>query len=325
MKPGSGVPRVPVKLVPEPVERVWGGTGVRRLFGWEPPSGGRIGEWWILSYRRDHPSLIDDGEFRGIPLLQLVQAHPELLGSDGRASLLLKFVDSADRLSVQVHPDDALAAQMGLDSGKTECWYFLESRPGAVIYCGLKQGIDPETFFETVAKEPAPGAVEALLEAVPVRKGRTAFIRAGTVHAIGAGVVLLEVQQNSDTTFRIYDWGRPREVHLEQARRAVMNTGGGANRGDAPPGTIAASHLFLLREVRVPGGGPLLPPERTWSAVTCLEGRGRLSCETHTSMFVAGDTYFLPAGCPPIAFEGDDRACWVFSQPSPPEGAASAP
>ena len=105
---------------------------------------------------------MDEGPFKGIPLPQLVYAHPELLGEGRAPDLLLKFIDSAERLSVQVHPDDGLAASMGLDSGKTECWYFLESLAGARIYCGLAEGVAPEALLERAAHHPTPAQMEAL-------------------------------------------------------------------------------------------------------------------------------------------------------------------
>ena len=136
-----------MKLRPEPVERVWGGSAVRKLFGWKAPDGKRIGEWWILSFRREHVSTILEGSFAGIPLPQLTAAHPELLGDQAAPALLIKIIDPAKRLSVQVHPDDRLAKAMGLDSGKTECWYFLPSHPKARIFFGLKAGTVTESLY----------------------------------------------------------------------------------------------------------------------------------------------------------------------------------
>jgi mannose-6-phosphate isomerase len=316
MRQKKPVPTVPMKLVPVPVERVWGGLAAGGLFGWKPPEGKRIGEWWLLSFRRDHASTIGDGDFLGIPLPQMVAAHPELLGVDGAASLLIKIIDSAERLSVQVHPDDTLARSMGLDSGKTEFWYFLESSPGAVIYCGLRKGVEPDSFFNLAAKSPAPEAMVDWLEAIPVRAGEGAFIRAGTVHAIGEGVVLLEVQQNSDTTFRIYDWGRPRAVHLDEARRAVLGARQEAGPGKEEPGAVVDCEKFLMRKWHPGHQETLDPPGSIWSALTCLKGRGRLACDGYSSLFTSGDTYFLPAGCPPIAAAQEESALFMYSKPS---------
>lgn len=256
MKTKQAVPRSPIKLAPVPVDRVWGGKAVEKQFGWKPPPDRTIGEWWILSFRHDHPSVIADGFFVGIPLPQLLYAHPELLGLDAEPALLIKILDSADRLSVQVHPDDRLAKEMGLDSGKTECWYYLESAPGAKIYCGLADGVDLDTFLDHAAKSPEPDDMEALLKAVPVKEGALSFIPAGTVHALGKGVLMLEVQQNSDTTFRIYDWGRPREVHIDQARRAMKAAQESSDIADDGSDAERLVHCakFDLRRTRLRSG-----------------------------------------------------------------------
>jgi mannose-6-phosphate isomerase len=301
--------RVPIQLEPVPVERVWGGRAVERLLGWSAPEGKVIGEWWTLSFRHDFPSLIKDGPFKGIPLPQLLAAHPELLGEDPSLGLLIKIIDSAERLSVQVHPDDRLATCMGLDSGKTECWYFLESRPGACIYCGLKEGVDPEILFQRAARNPEPKAMEEVLEAVPVREGGLAFISAGTVHAIGEGVVLLEVQQNSDTTFRIYDWGRPRTVHLEEARRAVKEAKpeGAVIRNGSKDGVLVRCDKFVLIQKDFEGQGSLPSTGPGFAALSPLTGKGVITCGDYQSRFKKGDTYFLPAGCPGLDLKGPGR------------------
>lgn len=298
----EGTGRRPYKLAPAPVERVWGGAAAAAVFGWRAPEGRRIGEWWVLSFRRDAPSVVAEAPFEGIPLPQLTAAHPELLGPEGRPDLLVKIIDSEARLSVQAHPDDALAREMGLDSGKTECWVFLSSRPGARIYFGLREGTDPELFFRRARENAPPAVMEAMLNSVPVEEGACAFIRAGTLHAIGEGVLLLEVQQNSDTTFRIYDWGRPREVHLEAAERAVKRCGvlTAEIEPPRPAGVLVACDKFVLERLRFAGEEPLSPREETWSGLTCIGGSGTIGRPDYESSFAAGDTYFLPAGCPAL-------------------------
>jgi mannose-6-phosphate isomerase len=319
MKDIDKVPRVPIKLVPAPVERVWGGRAVERAFGWTPPDGKTIGEWWNLSFRRDHPSHVAEGMFTGIPLPQLVEAHPELIGENQTPDLLIKILDSADRLSVQVHPDDGLAKRMGLDSGKTECWYYLESEPDAVIYCGLAEGLSPDSFFEKVAKNPPPEEMEKLMTIVPVREGDLSFICAGTIHAIGKGVLLMEVQQNSDTTFRIYDWGRPREVHIDESREAVVSSRPEPARvsDGKSDGTLVHSDKFAMTRYRFDNKGSLPPTGKTYASITCLEGEGTLTCKDYSSAFQKGETYFLPAGCPGLNQESAGKTLWILSQQYP--------
>jgi mannose-6-phosphate isomerase len=306
----------PIKLAPEPVERVWGGQAVKKKFGWTPPERKTIGEWWILSFRHDHPSHIADGEFKGIPLPQLVQAYPELLGEEVDPALLIKILDSADRLSVQVHPDDELAREMDLDSGKTECWYYLESDPGAAIYCGLQEGVDLDTFFERATRNPDPETMEAMMRIVPVKEHTLSFIPAGTLHAIGKGVLLMEVQQNSDTTFRIYDWGRPREVHLDQARRAmeIPRLDGRDDEEVLEKDVLVSCEKFTMRRTGLEKSGRFPATGPAYSSLTCLEGEGRIICKDYESPFRPGDTWFLPARCPDIHYENREGGLWIFSQ-----------
>ncbi|MHC4943110.1 MAG: type I phosphomannose isomerase catalytic subunit [Planctomycetota bacterium] len=308
--------RRPIKLAPEPVERIWGGQAVKKKFGWTPPEGKTIGEWWILSFRHDHPSFIADGEFKDIPLPQLVEAYPELLGMGVDPALLIKILDSADRLSVQVHPDDRLAREMGLDSGKTECWYYLESEPGAAIYCGLKEGVDLDTFFTRATQNPDPEAMETMMNIVPVKEHSLSFIPAGTLHAIGKGVLLMEVQQNSDTTFRIYDWGRPREVHLEQARQAMEKTllDNCDEEEILEEGVLVSCEKFIMRKTGGSKSGRFPSSGAAYSSLTCLEGEGAIKCEDYESPFHPGDTWFVPAGCPDIVYENRNEGLWIFSQ-----------
>lgn len=316
MEMKKDIQRLPLKLTPAPVERVWGGDGVHRVLGWTPPKGKTIGEWWILSFRHDHPSIIEEGDYKGIPLPQLTAAHPELLGSFREPALLVKIIDSAARLSVQVHPDDNLAEGMGLDSGKTECWYYLESDPGASIFCGLKPGVNPDAFLDKAAQNPPAEEMIADMNTIPVRAGALSFIPAGTIHAIGEGVLLLEVQQNSDTTFRIYDWGRPREVHLKEALQAILQSSPEPHEVNehAESGVIVSCGKFSVHKVPFEKEGFLDPLGDEYASITCLEGEGEIGSGEYRSAFRKGDTYFLPAGCPGLDVSSPGRTLWMLSR-----------
>jgi len=309
------IQRIPIKLKPEPVERVWGGVAARRAFGWAPPEGKTIGEWWVLSFRHDHPSWISEGEFEGHPLPQLIHAQPELLGENVEPALLIKILDSAQSLSVQVHPDDKLAKEMGLDSGKTECWCYLDSEPGAFIYCGIKDGVSSKEFFDIAENSPTPSAMDHAMEKVHVKEGALSFISAGTVHAIGQGVFLMEVQQNSDTTFRIYDWGRPREVHIKEARMAVDNSNPEPFRinDGQEAGVLVECDKFVVDRFRFEKDGTIPSTGETYSSITCLAGKGEIKCESYHSPFNKGDTWFIPAECPALLVNGSDESVWIVS------------
>lgn len=212
-------------------ERIWGGRRFASSLGFDAPPDIPLGEAWLVSDHPAHESRVLKGPWRGKTLHDLVLAEPEfLLGTGaaptihGRFPLLLKILDAADVLSVQVHPDDEAAARLGEpDVGKTEMWHVLDSDPGSTLICGLDPAMTPAQFQAAVKD----GTIQASMNSIPAPPGTTAFVSAGTVHAIGAGILLAEIQQNSDITYRIYDWdrtdaqGRARELHLEKAAQVT--------------------------------------------------------------------------------------------------------
>ncbi len=218
---GSGGGLAPFRLRPWFSERVWGRTDLRPWYeatGTDKP----VGEAWLTGPE----SVVDTGAMAGRTLAEVAREFgAELLGGGlGPAEaaefpLLVKILFPSDKLSVQVHPDDAQARAMGERRGKTECWYVLEAEPGAAVALGMK----PEATPERVRAAVADGTLESLMTMLPVRRGDMVFVDAGTVHAIGPGVTLLETQQTSDITFRMFDYGRPRELHVEQGL-AVMRS-----------------------------------------------------------------------------------------------------
>ena len=210
-------------------ERVWGGQRLRGSLGKQiSPASDPIGETWELVDLPDDQSHVVAGPLAGATLHELVRRHTDaLLGGvslDGaRFPLLVKYIDANQTLSVQVHPDGAAAARLG-GRPKSEAWYILDAAPDAALYLGLKPGTTAETLREALATE---RGVEGLVERVPARPGDLFPVPPGTVHAIGAGILLAEVQQPSDTTYRVYDWGRvglsgkPRQLHVDEALASI--------------------------------------------------------------------------------------------------------
>lgn len=213
-------------FAPAYFERIWGGTRLA-----PSPSGTPIGEAWLVSDHAECQSIVSAGPHAGRPLGELVREYgAALLGDtagttrDGRFPLLLKLIDTADLLSVQVHPDDAAALALGeQDGGKTEMWHVLEAAPDSRIYCGLLPGGDASAFRGAMES----GAVETLLRSHAAHPGDSYFVPAGMVHAIGKDILLAEIQQNSNVTYRVFDWnrvdaaGKPRQLHWEKALAAT--------------------------------------------------------------------------------------------------------
>lgn len=199
----------PFRLKPWFSERPW---GKRDLRPWYADTGTKelVGEAWLTGPQ----CVVETGPLAGRTLASVATE----LG--GEFPLLVKLLFPAEKLSVQVHPDDAWAKRFGETRGKTECWYVLEAEPGAAVALGLKAGVDVAAVKAAVA-DGANGNMEKLLEWVPVSVGDMLFVDAGTVHAIAPGVVLLETQQTSDVTYRLYDYGRPRELHLEKGLQVI--------------------------------------------------------------------------------------------------------
>jgi mannose-6-phosphate isomerase len=208
-------------------ERVWGGRSLATLYGKGLPPEAPIGESWEISDRPGDESVIANGAFAGLTLRWLMERYrDELLGeraaAGGRFPLLCKILDARDRLSLQVHPPAGLAAALGGEP-KTEMWYIADAAPGAELFVGLKRGVTRAELENKVRT----GEVAECFHRVAVRPGDTMFLPSGRVHAIGAGLVIFEIQQSSDTTYRVFDWnrtgldGRPRALHLSESLASI--------------------------------------------------------------------------------------------------------
>jgi mannose-6-phosphate isomerase len=229
----------PFRLAPYFRTRVWGFHDLAPWYDYHT-DGEPIGEVWLTG----EMCAAATGPLTGQSLTDITRQHSaEILGTalaGQEFPLLIKILFPKEKLSVQVHPDDALAQKYGEPRGKTECWYALDAQPDASVALGIKPGVTVEQLRDSI---PA-GTLEDLLEMVPVHKGDMLFVDAGTVHAMGPGVVVLETQQTSDRTYRMYDYGRPRELHLEKSFEALRLTTGA---GNIPPRS-ENSHTILIDE-----------------------------------------------------------------------------
>ncbi len=207
----------PLLLRPVYKETPWGGAALRELYGRELPAG-RVGESWELSGHPGGLSVVENGPSAGRALPEVLQEDPAgLLGRAGTLALMLKLISAQAPLSVQVHPDDRRARALGQPRGKTELWLALHASPGAGVWAGLSGPLSPEALRRHIAEN----TLERVLRFHPLAAGDAVLLPAGTVHAIGPGLVLAEIQQESDCTFRFYDWGRGRPLHVEEALAAL--------------------------------------------------------------------------------------------------------
>jgi mannose-6-phosphate isomerase len=208
-------------------ERVWGGRKLEKLYQKELPAGASIGESWEISDRPGDASIIANGPLAGKDLRWLMEHHAgDLLGPNAakvdRFPLLVKILDAAEKLSLQVHPPATKAADLGGEP-KTEMWYIAEADPGAELFVGLKRGVTRKEF----ERKTRDGTVADCFHRVTVEQGDVMFLPSGRVHALGAGCVIFEIQQNSDTTYRVFDWnrtgldGKPRELHVEKSLASI--------------------------------------------------------------------------------------------------------
>ena len=218
----------PIVFQPIFKDRIWGGRELERLYAKKIPAGQPIGESWEISDRPGDASVIANGPLAGKDLCWLMQNHAvEILGgakpaAEGRFPLLCKILDAREKLSLQVHPPESKAAELKGEP-KTEMWFIASAAPDASLYVGLKCAVTRAEFEKKIAD----GSVEDCFHRIPVKAGDTMFLPSGRVHAIGDGLVIFEIQQNSDTTYRVFDWnrvglnGKPRELHIPQSLASI--------------------------------------------------------------------------------------------------------
>lgn len=322
----------PIKFKPRVKERIWGGTAILERKGKAVSRLAKdklYGESWDLSSVKGDISVVANGMLKGNNLEEIIEVYMgELVGEQNferyglEFPLLIKYLDCNDRLSVQVHPDDELAAERHDSFGKTEAWYIAECKEGAAIYLGFK---DLNTTREEYISAVAESRLESLLNRVEVHKGDIFFIPAGTVHALGAGIEVVEVQQTSDITYRIYDWdrvdasGKGRELHTALAVDAIdfeadaellhkkydIAKGGEAKVIESPYFTMAIQDV---------DGKKSLDRSMLDSFVVyiCLEGSATISVDGVQESLDSGELVLVPAECCDVEFVGTARLMEVY-------------
>lgn len=315
----------PLVFTPYLRPMVWGGRRLGDVLGKPLPPEGTWGESWEVSSHPSHVTCVAEGPLAGVSLTDLCRRHGrELFGPGAPAydafPLLVKYLDANDLLSVQVHPDDDQAMRLsGERFGKTEAWVVLAASPGGRIYAGLKPGIDRAAFERALAEKRVAGCLHSFAP----KPGDCLFLRAGTVHAVGGGVLMAEVQQSSDATLRLYDWdrlgsdGKPRPLHVEQSLEAIDWSAGplGPVKGRPLPGLpgerLVECCYFVMDRFRL-AGDPGSPYAGRLSLWLLLEGRGELSTATgYRRSFAAGATVLVPASAEGVRWGGDGQLLGV--------------
>ena len=282
-------------------EKIWGGTHLRDVFGYDIPSD-HVGEYWAISAHPNGVSTIKNGRYAGQTLDVLYAEHRELFGNRQEPvfPLLTKILDANDWLSVQVHPDDAYGLEHEGELGKTECWYIIAAEPGAEIIYGHNAKSKEELRQQIESKD-----WENLMTKVPVKAGDFFYVPSGTMHAIGPGILILETQQSSDTTYRVYDFdrrdnqGNKRELHIQQSLD-VLNLGNPENSVPATVKTLqlestclTSNSFFTVYKWKLSG---LVDFKQAAPYLLCsvLSGNGTMTIDSRIYCLKKGDHFILP-------------------------------
>lgn len=307
-----------LKLNPVFKDYLWGGTKLRDEYGFES-NFDKLAEGWMLSCHKDGQNTITNGIFANQTLSEVVKNNPNFLGENGKKfeyfPILIKLIDAKQDLSVQVHPDNEYAMRVENEYGKTECWYILDCEEDAELIYGFNRELTNEEFRKAVEENTFLDAVNK----VKVKKGDLFFIEAGTLHAIGKGILLAEIQQNSNTTYRVYDYGRvgadgkPRELHTKKAIDVTTCTP--PTRDTNPEGEILVEKgyskqlltkcdLFNVEKITVTEAYTDIADNTSFVSVLITDGNGKIN----SIEIKKGDSLFIPANYGEFQISGNIEA-----------------
>ena len=313
----------PIRFEPVYRDYIWGGDRIMKKYNRRTQLK-RVAESWEISDRKDGMSVVANGPLKGQTLHQVFEAMGEdLVGRNREFSsfpFLVKILDARENLSIQVHPNDETAPLMKGEP-KTEMWYVLDTDSKAAVYAGLKSGVYEEKFIEAVRTHKVPD----MLEVIEVHPNDAIYIPGGRVHAVCAGCLLLEVQQNSDTTYRIYDWdrkgtdGTPRALHLDEALATIDWKSGEAK---ALPKKIysdlhhtlwmvVSSPYFIVQRVEIYDAWHIPNHPDTFQIFFCMEGEAKITVDGNEEEMRAGSTYLVPAASSSGEIRGRCQVIWI--------------
>ncbi len=303
-------------------ERVWGGRNLASLYGKPLPAAGLIGESWEISDRPGDVSMVANGPLAGRDLRWLMEHHrDELLGraaaQHGRFPLLVKILDAQATLSLQVHPPPVRAVQLGGEP-KTEMWFVADAKPGAELFVGLRCGVTRAEFERRIAD----GSVAECFHRLPVRKGDAMFLPSGRVHALGAGLVIFEIQQNSDTTFRVFDWnrlgtdGKPRTLHIADSLASIdfndfepeLLSARSVKKNAIEIWELVHDPLFRVERYILSANQTFSLPEGIMHILGVLSGNLIITAAGRKLRLAPGTFCLIPASVPDVRVESQDRA-----------------
>jgi len=308
----------PLKLKPAISSTIWGGRRLVEEYSIKTDKD-NAAEAWVLSCHPSGQSIVENGELAGTPFGEVFASDKSICGTNGAKftefPILIKLIDARDNLSIQVHPQEEYARRVEHEAGKTECWYILDCDEGAELILGFKEKITSEQFKKAIEDD----SLLDLVQKIKVRKGDFFFIEAGTLHAICKGILLAEVQQNSNTTYRVYDYrrvgpdGKPRPLHIEKSVAVTATVPYKPRREDKSKADelyrynkkmLTSCDLFTVCTYEIDGEFRSYAGEKSFVSLLALEGCGDVQCAGTKLDFKKGESIFIPAGCGEIIISG---------------------
>jgi mannose-6-phosphate isomerase len=287
----------PLKLKPALKDYIWGGDKLKKDFNIETEQE-IVAEAWLLSIHPDGESIITNGELAGKKLSEVLSVSE----TEAQCPILIKLIDAKDNLSIQVHPDDDYAAKFENSKGKTELWYIVDCEPDATLIYGFNQTVTKEEFKKRIENN----TLLEVLNTVKVKKGDVFFIEPGTIHAIGKGIVIAEIQQSSNITYRVYDYGRtdkqgnPRQLHMDKALDVTcLNVQDMTKSAQLP----LACKYFKIKKIELDGVISLEAKEE-FHSILVLEGSGKIKSNQTEISFIKGDSFYIPKDFGKYLLEG---------------------